>query len=131
MLLPDRIRLSLVVVSLSGCAGGVAGFEPGGVDGADGAGGAATVPMNQGGGEPARVDGTGGGVVDPLPTVDGSTFGPPSSEPPLVSLSFTSSTDDFLNPERGFHADLPLPAESVDDVRSRGLSVMRSYVVLD
>jgi hypothetical protein len=58
-------------------------------------------------------------------------FRPPDTEPPLVTTIFSATDEDFVNPERGFHADLPLPAPDVSDYRARGLSIMRSYVVLD
>src|SRR5260221_6186156 len=133
MLFADRIRRALVVAWLCGCAGSVARFEPGGVDAMPGGTGATPVPINQGDPSVSGGSGPGGGMTVSPSGMDASTsvFGPPGSEPPLVPLTFTSSTEDFLNPERGFHADLPLPADSIDDARRRGLSLIRSYVVLD
>jgi hypothetical protein len=55
---------------------------------------------------------------------------PSETEPAQVPLTFASSTEDFLNPERGFHEDFPLPADSVGDVRGSGFSLLRSYVIL-
>src|SRR5687767_14758485 len=36
-------------------------------------------------------------------------------EPPLVSRTFSPTDEDFLNPERGFHADMPLPQNGLED----------------
>jgi hypothetical protein len=94
---------------------------------------ATTSGTAQMGGQNASMQTGAGGSATTPPGPDGSagSFVPPTSEPPLVPLTFTASTDDFLNPERGFHADVPLPADGIDDVRASGLSLIRSYVVLD
>jgi hypothetical protein len=72
-----------------------------------------------------------GGASGSSGTAGAGGFAPPDGEPPLVGSTFSPSSEDFLNPERGFHADLPLPAGDVADYRAAGLSLVRSYVVLD
>jgi hypothetical protein len=55
---------------------------------------------------------------------------PAQTEPALVEQQLTPSDEDFLNPERGFHADRPLPQPSLNDYRAEGSSLLRSYVIL-
>ncbi len=55
---------------------------------------------------------------------------PGVSEPPTKALSFTASDEDFLNPERGFHDDQPMPESALDDYRANGFGWVRSYVIL-
>jgi hypothetical protein len=56
---------------------------------------------------------------------------PATEEPALVTHEVQPSDEDFLNPERGFHADLPLPQAALDDYRAEGASLLRSYVILE
>jgi hypothetical protein len=135
MLAAERIRSVVALLVLGGCAQATTAQDPDPTPMTGGAGGApaGTAGMIETGGQVVASQAGAGGSVVVLPGGDASTpidF-PPSSEPPLVPLTFTASTDDFLNPERGFHADLPLPADTIDDARGRGLSLLRSYVVLD
>ncbi len=51
-------------------------------------------------------------------------------EPELVTTTLAATDEDFANPERGFHADMPLPQSGLDDYRAQGFSLLRSYVVL-
>jgi hypothetical protein len=55
---------------------------------------------------------------------------PGQQEPELVTTVLTGTDEDFVNPERGFHDDLWLPASGLDDYRARGFSLIRSYVLL-
>jgi Domain of unknown function (DUF4832)/Domain of unknown function (DUF4874) len=55
---------------------------------------------------------------------------PGAEEPPVVGHELMPTDEDFPNPERGFHADNPLPQSGLADYRAQGFSLMRSYVVL-
>ncbi len=55
---------------------------------------------------------------------------PGASEPATKALTFSASDEDFLNPERGFHDDEPLPVSALGDYRENGYGWVRSYVVL-
>ena len=134
-----NVRLLVAMATACGCAADAGAVEPGSTGVTSGGGGTdqnVTHPVEQGGSAVSIGGGAGTTAVTPPHPGDASTgsagsFDPPSSEPPLAPLTFTASTEDFLNPERGFHADLPLPAETIDDTRRQGLSLLRSYVVLD
>lgn len=79
------------------------------------------------GGTPSGV---GAGGLGGLP-VDARCDDPASPEPELVTQPAKAVSDeDFLNPERGFHADMPLPQAALDDFRAEGSSLIRSYVLL-
>jgi Domain of unknown function (DUF4832)/Domain of unknown function (DUF4874) len=136
-------RLLFLVEVAAGCSGigewgGAAGAggargDTGGADVAatssSGAGGSglATGSTSGGAGGGANPGGSGGAGG----TSAGGGFGPPDGEPPLVTSTFAPSTEDFVNPERGFHGNLTLPAPNVGDYRAAGSSLIRSYVVLD
>ncbi len=93
--------------------------------GAGSAGGAAVMPAGGAAGVPvANTAGTGGSPApEPLEP-------PCANQPPLVTTSFTPTDEDFLNPERGFHDDEPLPKNALADYRGQGYSWIRSYIVL-
>jgi hypothetical protein len=55
---------------------------------------------------------------------------PAEEEPALATTELAPSDEDFPNPERGFHADMPLPQNGLDDYRGQGYTLLRSYVVL-
>lgn len=84
------------------------------------------------GGSLAPSGGTGGGfdAAGGLPA-SVKCDAPAAEEPALVTQQPEASDEDFLNPERGFHADMPLPQSALDDYRAEGASLLRSYVVLD
>jgi len=99
-----------------------------------GSGGAHTMTPAGGGGSSSSSGGAAGssgmaaaaaGLPGNLPCDD-----PSQPEPPLVGSVFTPTDEDFLNPERGFHDDEPLPASALSDYRAGGHSWIRSYVVL-
>ena len=56
---------------------------------------------------------------------------PASAEPELVTQAPKPTDEDFLNPERGFHADMPLPQAALDDYRAEGATLLRSYASLE
>jgi hypothetical protein len=135
----ERICPVLALLLVCGCTetpeeqAGDFAVSMGGAGGESSSTSMVTSGTGQTGGQDIPMQTGTGGSVTPPPGSSGSagSFVPPTSEPPLVPLTFTASSDDFLNPERGFHADEPLPADAVDDARASGLSLIRSYVVLD
>ncbi|HVY26435.1 MAG TPA: DUF4832 domain-containing protein [Polyangiaceae bacterium] len=135
----SRLLLLGVLASATACddyhhtgAGG------GGSASADGAGWAGMLVSgagdgaSAGGGSTAVAGSASGGSIDAsggLPSsVTCDTAG--AEEPPLDEQQLTPSDEDFLNPERGFHADMPLPRAALDDYRQQGSSLLRSYVIL-
>lgn len=74
----------------------------------------------------------GGGSVNPSGGLPGSVKCDEAgaTEPELVTRGYMPTDEDFLNPERGFHADMPLPRSALDDYRAGGSSLLRSYVIL-
>jgi hypothetical protein len=57
---------------------------------------------------------------------------PAASDRKLVRVTYTPTTEDFLNPERGFHNNIELMNGSdFSDVRSQGYTLARSYIQLD
>lgn len=85
-----------------------------------------------GGGSAAVAGSASGGSIDASGGLPASVTcdTPGSEEPALVEQQLTASDEDFLNPERGFHADMPLPRAALDDYRQEGSSLLRSYVIL-
>jgi len=140
-------RVLLAALFTWGCSGvGSWGDGSGGADTSSAAGGAAQAGGAPGtgtttngatttnGGATGGTSGTGGSTSGSGGSTGGTGtggFGPPDTEPPLVWTTFSPSDEDFVNPERGFHADRPLPAADINDYRGQGLSLVRSYVVLD
>lgn len=92
-------------------------------------GGGASVPTA---GVPAAGSSTSAGVqgVEQLPSSIRCDE-PGATEPVLVTQTPGASDEDFLNPERGFHADMPLPQAALDDYRAEGASLLRSYASLE
>jgi len=107
-------------------AGGSSSVTQGGTANANsGTGGALTARGGAGSGGTGAA-GSGSAGQPQMVTCDSSG----QTEPAQVPLNFTPSDEDFLNPERGFHEDFPLPADSIGDVRGSGFSLLRSYVIL-
>lgn len=108
--------------AVTGAAGAVAAAAGTGSTGGQGGQASQGGSANAGSGSGSAA-GSGGMVT--MTTCDT----PNKAEPAQASLTFSASDEDFLNPERGFHEDFPLPAD-VGDVRASGYSLLRSYVIL-
>jgi hypothetical protein len=123
------------LVALAGCedyrrpSSDQSGAESPGAPSA-GSGGA---PSTTGGSSTAgstAPSGAGNGVTSGGLPASVTCDAPSGPEPALTSRTLAPSDEDFPNPERGFHADMPLPQNGLDDYRAQGFSLLRSYVVL-
>ena len=93
--------------------------------------GAATPVAGAAGAMSSVPGGNGTGATAGAPvTTAGSAGMAGADEPTVVTTVFTPKDEDFLNPERGFHDDEPLPKNALTDYRAEGYSWIRSYVLL-
>lgn len=106
-------------------AAGVAVGAGGTGSGAGANSGGSAAGMAPGGSTPGGSSNASGGLPASVKCDE-----PATAEPDVVTKSFMPSDEDFVNPERGFHADMPLPQSALDDYRAEGQSLLRSYVVL-
>lgn len=134
----SRLVPLLVLASATACDDYHHAGSGGGAAAVDGAGSAGMLVSTAGdgavagGGSAAVAGGGSGGSVDAAGGLPGTVTCdmPGAEEPPLAEQQLTASDEDFLNPERGFHADMPLPRAALDDYRQDGNSLLRSYVIL-
>ena len=123
------------LVALAGCedyrrAGSESSGSAGSAAAGAGSGAAPSTPAG-GSGSGASVAGdAGSGVTSGGLPASVTCDAPGQPEPALGSHALAPSDEDFANPERGFHADMPLPQSGLDDYHAQGFSLLRSYVVL-